>query len=289
MDVITGRFSEYGFPLYEDNDVIPDDDTTLFVCSGMQKLKNRFAKPDGKTYGSVQSCIRTNDLDLVGDGSHLTFFQMIGNFSFGTNDYGRSVRMWRLILEDLGIKNYAVHHHPSRPDHRALWDGCELVEDPECTWTDGEIGGECCEIYVDGLEVGNLVNTLGHSTDVGFGLERLIQVLGGEKRVDDTELFDGSLDPVARDHVRTLKIMRENRVQPGNKGREYVCRRLLRRTLRLTPYIPGMDDWVRSELELLDKRLSTARKLWRKHQGKSPEWWWDTCGVLPEELDLCKT
>src|SRR5580658_9182607 len=93
-EICLKRFEILGFPLVTDTNVIPKDKTTLFVCSGMQQVKDRFETPDGSKYGSIQSCVRTNDLELVGDGSHLTYFEMIGNFSFGGNDYELSVELW---------------------------------------------------------------------------------------------------------------------------------------------------------------------------------------------------
>jgi alanyl-tRNA synthetase len=171
MEVVTWRFESFGFPLVTDPCVIPDDDSTLFICSGMQRVRRRFHPPDGGVYGSLQSCIRTNDLELVGDGSHLTHFQMLGNFSFGGPPYELSVDLWHAILADLGVMPSAVHCHPSRPDLSDLWTrrGYRVVPDEECVWSDGVISGHCCELYVGGLEIGNLVNPLGHSTDVGFG------------------------------------------------------------------------------------------------------------------------
>jgi len=289
LAVVRDRFKEYGFPLEEVRNIIPDDDTTLFVCSGMQNLKHYFRNRDGTTYGSLQSCVRTNDLDLVGDGSHLTHFVMLGNFSFGGPPYEHSVRMWDTILTDLGLSRQCeIHVHPSQDWHKALWEklGYPARYDEECVWSDGEIGGFCCEVYYNGLEIGNLVNPLTHSTDVGFGLERLLQVLEGATRIDNTSLFNQEYHPVVRDHCRTLTLMRENGIVPGNKGRDYVCRRLLRRVLKYGHYDPSLQDWVHSEQELLDKRLTTAKKAWRKHKAKPPEWWWDTFGVLPEEMEL---
>lgn len=281
LEVISKRFDEFGFPLHYDRNIIPDDDTTLFVCSGMQRLKKRFREKNGGVYGSIQSCIRTNDLDLVGDGSHLTYFEMIGNFSFGGIPYECSVQMWDSILRDLNWK-VSVHVHPSRQDHRLLWKDYEIIHDPECVWSDGEIGGNCCEIYYGNLEIGNLVNPLGHSTDVGFGLERMIQVLESKKRVDETSLFDQSLSSVARDHVRSLSVMRDSGIYPGNKGRHYICRRLLRRVL--SEPTPQLADWVEEEKSLLEKRIPRARKMWLKYKDKPKEWWMETCGVTPDEI-----
>lgn len=284
LSVIRNRFNQYGFPLNENRNIIPDDDTTLFVCSGMQKFKSLFNNPDGTVQGSLQSCIRTNDLDSVGDGHHLTSFTMIGNFSFEGPEYEVSTKMWSDILSDLQI-NSIIHVHPEREDHKNLWLklGHQVVYDKDCVWSDGNIGGYCCEVYHKELEIGNLVNTLDKSTDVGFGLERMLKVIEN-KPVDETCLFDVNLPPIVRDHVRTLLLMRENGIVPGNKGRNYVCRKLLRKILNQVSEINGLNDWFDEERKLLDDRVTKAKKALKKHKNKSPEWWWDTFGVFLEEI-----
>lgn len=287
LEFVFSKFESFGFPLVVDDEIIPEDDTTLFICSGMQRVKSRFLTPDGSRHGSLQSCVRTNDLDLVGDGTHLTFFQMLGNFHFGGN-YEFSVELWHSLLSDLKIPVDSVHCHPDRDDHKQLWvrRGYSVTDDPECVWSDGNIGGNCCEIYSHGLEIGNLVHTLGESVDVGFGWERLHQIVERVSRVDRTSLFPPG-HPVVADHSRTLEVFWRHRVEPGNKGRNYVCRRLLRRIIPLLEdekFIFG--EWLESEREQKVKRLAEAKRLWKRHRDKPTEWWWTTCGILPEEIPL---
>lgn len=286
LDVVNRRFVDFGFPIVIDRNILPDDDSTLFICSGMQRVKNRFLDCDGSHYGSLQSCIRTNDLDLVGDGSHLTYFEMLGNFSFGGNDFELSVELWDSIIKDLNIPISEVHVHPSRLDHKQMWRkrNYNVVNDPTCQWSDGNISGECCELFLGDLEIGNLVNPLGHSTDVGFGWERLHQVVEGKSRVDETSLFDQGLDFISRDHLRTLTIMRECGIKPGSKGREYICRRLLRRVM--DSGIQGFDEWIEVERGLRDSKIQRGKKKFKKFQDKTPEWWYETFGIFPEELSL---
>jgi alanyl-tRNA synthetase len=291
LELVSRRFTEFGIPLEIDRTVVPTDDTTLFTCSGMQRHKGRFEQPDGSGHGSVQSCVRTNDLELVGDGTHLTSFEMVGNFSFGGDDYERSVELWDCLLRDLEIEVTHVTCHPTRGDHRELWTrrGYPVVPLESCRWSDGEIGGFCCEVFVGDLELGNLVNPLGHSTDVGFGLERLLMTWEGKQRVEQTSLFRQDLHPVVSDHVRTLELLRENGVQPGGKGRGYVCRRLVRRILPLIgdpSELPSLTDWIVGEQEHQRQRLKTGRRLWRKFKDRSPEFWRETFGLTPEDLDL---
>lgn len=284
MDLIRNRFESFGFPLIIDRNVIPDDDSTLFICSGMQRVKDRFLNPDGSKHGSLQSCIRTNDLESVGDGSHLTYFEMLGNFSFGGNDYEISVEMWHSIIKDLRIPISEVRVHPDRMDHKSMWikRGYHVVNDRKCQWSDGNIHGECCELFRSNMEVGNLVNPLRHSTDVGFGWERLIQILENKHRVDETSLFDQTLDPVVRDYCRTLRVLRECGVTPGPKGKEYVCRRLLRKVLHCQ--LDGLQDWIDSERELRDRNLKLVQRLSKRYGNKPPEWWHKTFGILPVDL-----
>lgn len=252
----------------------------------MQKVRNKFSNPDGTVYGSLQSCVRTNDLDLVGDGTHLTSFGMLGNFSFGGPSYNVSCEMWTNILRDLRVELEPIHVHPDRDDHKAIWRGLghEVVDDPECVWSDGQIGGHCCEVYSRGVEIGNLVNPLGHSTDVGFGFERLMMVLEGKSRADETSLFDQRFDPVTRDHVRTLSLFHANGIKPGGKGRGYVCRVLLRKVLHIEVGPQTWSDWIEVEKKVQAGSMERGRRMWNRHKDKSPEWWWQTCGLTPDDL-----
>lgn len=99
------HFGSFGFPLVVDTNLIPPDDdlSTLFICSGMQPLKRRFREPDGSNYGSLQSCLRANDLDAVGDGTHLSYFEMLGNFRFGGDGYEESVELWSSLMRKLQV------------------------------------------------------------------------------------------------------------------------------------------------------------------------------------------
>jgi hypothetical protein len=256
----------------------------------MQNLKSRFKDPDGGRLSTLQTCIRTNDIDVVGDGTHLTSFGMMGNFSFGNGDYVDSVKLWDGIVRELELPVTTVHVHPTRFDHAGLWRGLgyAVVLDPSCEWTDGEIGGHCCELYCGDLEIGNLVNTLEYSTDVGFGWERIIQIVEGKRRVDQTSLFRQDVHPVVADHLRTLQVLLDNGIRPGNKGREYICRRLLRRVLRfpLPADLGPLTTWVAEEHAQRERRLEKGRKLLRRHGDKDNQWWWESCGILPEEREL---
>jgi alanyl-tRNA synthetase len=259
----------------------------------MQQVKDRFETPDGTKYGSIQSCIRTNDLELVGDGSHLTYFEMIGNFSFGGDDYQVSVELWDSIVRDLGIKVDYVTYHPTRDDHKLLWTRKGYVTKPDesCRWSDGNIGGFCCELFVGDLEIGNLVNPLDHSTDVGFGHERLLQVVEGKTRVNQTSLFRQDLHPIVSDHYRTLTSLRQNGISPGSYGRDYICRRLVRRLLDHEEdlnKLPEFKEWIEVEQDLLERRLKTGLRLWRRHKDKTVEWWKDTLGIDPDVYEIIK-
>lgn len=288
--IIQRHFNLNRFSFEISDNVIPNDDSTYFVCSGMQNLKQRFAAKDLGRLGNLQTCIRVNDLDEVGDGTHLSLFKMLGNFSFGNGDYEVSVKMWASILFQLGLwHNSSVHIHPEADDHWKLWGiyTDRLVSDSDCKWSDGNIGGYCCEIYYNGLEIGNLVNPLGHSTDVGFGWERLLQVLQGKERVSDTDLFDTSLTYLQRDHVRTLACFKQNDIFPTNKGRGYICKKLIRNLLRenIDFSYSGLEDWLDVERSKILKIVNNGQNLLKKHGGKPESWWMDTLGITKEELN----
>jgi alanyl-tRNA synthetase len=293
LEVVNRRLVQHGFPEVEvRTGVLPPqtDRSTLFVCSGMQPLRDRFLRPDGGKLSTLQTCVRTVDLEEVGDGRHLSSFGMLGSFHFGGGDYSDSCRMWSEILSDLGIRVDEVHVHPTQSEHRRLWEtlGHTVVDDPECVWDDGQgLGGYCCEVYVGGLELGNLVHTLGHSVDVGFGLERLVQVVEGKSRVDETSLFRQDCHPVVRDHERTVNILLEQGVGPGNRGREYVCRRLVRRILPLLPEGTG-GEVVERERRLQSVCVQTLRRAFRRYRDRDDEFFRSTFGVTPEDVSLVR-
>jgi len=259
----------------------------------MQEVKERFTEPDLSHHGSVQSCVRTNDLNEVGDGSHLTYFEMVGNFSFGCDDYLQSVILWHLIIQDLGIPVTHVTYYPGQTEHQKMWEslGYRTVPDTECKWSDGNIGGYCCEMFVGDLEIGNLVNTLSVSTDVGFGLERLLQVVENKQRVDQTSIFRQDVCPVVRDHVRFLSSMIENDITPGSKGRNSVCRKVIQRLLKTgvdLGKLPEFRDWLIPEKELQERRIEIGRRKWRKFGDRSEQFWFETYGLTTEDLEIIK-
>lgn len=145
-------------------------------------------------------------------------------------------------------------------------------------------------MYVGELEVGNLVNTLGHSVDVGFGWERLHQVVEGKKAVHETSLFRQDLHPVVADHLRALEALSGEGIRTGYKGRDSVYRRLLQRVAMFPDDLPklpdGLSSWVRVERDLQERRLERGRRLWPRHKNKPPEWWKNTHGLSPEDLRL---
>lgn len=291
-ETIQRHFFSNGFPFELSNNIIPENDpTTLFVSAGMQLLKSRFQNPNGTSYGNVQHCVRTNDIEKVGDGAHLTFFQMVGSFGFGTNDYQRHCDMWTHIMEDLNIPISHVNVHPESGFERH-WKQFPVRYDLNCIWTDGNVGGYCSELFTpSGLEVGNLVNPLGHSVDVGFGYERMLQIIEGKNRVDETSCFRQDLDRVSRDHFRTLNVFHEQGITPGNKGRNYICRFLLRRFIRLNPKPVECQFymWQVDEKQRMEQSIHDGRRFWKRHGDKPENFWWDSFGIMPEELPLIKT
>lgn len=295
IEVVNNKFNKYGFPEMDIcRNIIPTDNTTLFVCSGMQELKNRFQTPDNSTYSSLQSCIRTNDLDAIGDGTHLSSFEMIGNFSFSAIEYKKSCEMWLEIVDVLGVMPDYVTFHPECEEHQKIWEslGQTTVESEECVWSDGDIGGYCTEMFKSDIEIGNLVNTAGTMTDVGFGAERLAMFMENKDRADMTSLFPQVDNPVLRDHLRTIDLLHENNVFPGNKRRNYISRLLIRRCLAQSDldFFRNYEffQWFADEHQRKEKAILSAKSSIRRHRNKDYQFWFATFGVLPEEIDRLK-
>lgn len=253
----------------------------------MQVIQDNFTEPILERYSSLQSCIRTNDIDFVGDGSHLTYFEMLGNFSFQNYDYSYACLMWNRIIRELHLPVSHITVHPTQQAHSLLWKemGYFVVEDESCVWSNGNIGGYCCEVFCDDLEVGNLVNPLEHSVDVGFGFERLVQVYEGKERVDDTSLFDTSLPYILRDHLRALTSLYNTGISPGAKGPNSICRQLVRRILPFQYTLPNwLTVWIEREKRLIEQKQSLLIKYENQFVNKSFEYWYQTYGLTEEEI-----
>jgi alanyl-tRNA synthetase len=258
-----------GIPVHQVDHVRPYDSTTLFCPAGMQQFKPMFRNPDYRgTLANIQACLRINDLEEIGDGTHLLNFEMMGLFSFREMSVEEAIDFWFAFLEQIGARPDRVTIHPDRMDAwRGFYDGRRVMvtADADCVWSDGEIGGYCTEFYRDGVEIGNIVNTGGDCIDVGFGLDRLAFALG-EPALDEVEALRGGV----------MKII-DSGYEPGPKQQGYVLRKLLRELVRRDA--PLDHPFYRAEAARQSKLRATFERLWSKHSDKPAQWWLDTHGI----------
>jgi len=304
-------FVERGHTAVPSMSVVPGGDSTLlFTNSGMVQFKDVFLGTDKRPYKRAvdsQKCMRVagkhNDLDDVGrDDTHHTFFEMLGNWSFG--DYYKKEAIawaWQLLTEVWGLdKNrlYATVFKddkgdiPTDEEAASNWlkqpgfgsDHLFYMGRKDNFWEMAETGpcGPCSEMHFDlrpdagkvvqealdtdrFVELWNLVfiqyNRLSPTqldplpakhVDTGMGFERLVSILQGVDSNYKTDLFTNSLDVlrsltghsekemladftpyrVVCDHVRTASFLIADGVVPGNVGRNYVTRMIIRRGAR---------------------------------------------------------
>lgn len=258
-------------PFKVENSVLSYDETTLFCPAGMQQFKKQFKdKKYTGTKGNIQPCIRLNDINELGDGTHLAYFNMIGLFSFRDWSVEKTVNFWLEFIEDrLKLKVHEVTIHPKRKNWSKFYayKNVAILENADNEWSDGEIGGYCTEFFHNGIEIGNIVNPLGECIDVGFGFERLDQLVNNKPALTKLE----SLESV-------IQVLIANGVEPSNKGHGYVLRKLLRELVKnggkMTYLRCFNDELIRQEV-IKEK----YNKLKSKHIDKPKEWWFDTHGI----------
>ncbi len=309
-------FEERQHEVVRSSPLIPQNDPTLlFANAGMNQFKDVFLGRETRRYkraATSQKCVRAggkhNDLENVGlTARHHTFFEMLGNFSFG--DYFKKEAIayaWEFLTGTLGLEKdrftatifmgeEGVPRDTEAFDHwRAYLPAERILElgKKDNFWAMGDTGpcGPCSELhYYQGdslpcaeveagrpclgvacecdrfLEIWNLVfmqfnrdqsGTLtplpAACVDTGMGLERVTAVVQGKLNNYDTDLFvplieatsklcgvkygaspatDISLRVIA-DHLRATTFLVSDGVLPGNEGRGYVLRKIMRRALR---------------------------------------------------------
>ena len=258
--------------------LLPTDSSVLFTTAGMQQFKPYYTGTADamKDFGSlntvsIQKSMRTSDIDSVGDESHLTFFEMLGNFSFGGYWKKEAIEYaYEFITKEMGLNIDYVSVFagegivPADEESENIWksvDSSITVKRhgrADNFWGPTGSEGPCgptTEIYVNGLEVWNIVfnqyyqhadkhleplKTQG--IDTGMGLERLAMVVQQKQNIFETDLFeplikilpeniDIRIQRIMVDHARASAFLISDGVVPSNKEQGYVLRRLLRRLI----------------------------------------------------------
>ncbi len=303
-------FKSKGHTIVASSSLVPSNDPTLlFVNSGMVQFKDVFLGKEKRAYSRATTSQRSlraggkhNDLENVGyTARHHTFFEMLGNFSFG--DYFKKDAIqyaWELLTKVYKLPPEKLWATVYETDDEAyeLWTGMiglpkervvRIGDKPggqkyqsDNFWQMADTGpcGPCSEIFFDHgpgiaggppgtpeqdgdryIEIWNLVfmqfnrddKGVMHplpkpSVDTGMGLERIAAVLQGKHSNYEIDLFQDLIKAAARetkqtklknpslnviaDHIRACSFLIVDGVIPGNEGRGYVLRRIVRRAIR---------------------------------------------------------
>jgi alanyl-tRNA synthetase len=337
---IRAGFLEYfrskGHTVVPSSPLVPaNDPTLLFVNSGMVQFKDVFLGKERRQYVRATSSQRSlraggkhNDLENVGyTARHHTFFEMLGNFSFG--DYFKKDAIqfaWELLTRVYELdpaRLWATVYHTDDEAYE-LWTGTVGVPGSRVVrigdkpggqryqsdnfWQMADTGpcGPCSEIFYDHgpgvaggppgsaeadgdryIEIWNLVfmqfnrddQGVLHplpkpSVDTGMGLERIAAVLQGKHSNYEIDLFQDLIRAAARetrqkdlknpslnviaDHIRACSFLIVDGVIPGNEGRGYVLRRIIRRAIRHGYKLGQHRPFFHRLVEDLDRTMGEA-------------------------------
>lgn len=230
--------------------LVPDDPSVLLTTAGMQQFKRYYtgeldARNDfgALSTASIQKCFRTSDIDEVGDESHLTFFEMLGNFSFGGYFKKEAIEYaHEFITQELGLKIDYVSvfegdkEVPSDKESEDIWKSLGIKNIKKAGRADNFWGptgsegpcGPTTEIYIDGTEIWNIVfneyymrpdkkleSLKQKGVDTGMGLERLAMVSQGVPTVFDTDLFRPFINSIQEDASENIISERVRFSGPG--------------------------------------------------------------------------
>jgi alanyl-tRNA synthetase len=229
-------FKSKGHAIAPSSSLIPTDASVLFTTAGMQQMKPFYlgeASPWGDKVTSSQKCLRTNDIDEVGDDTHLTFFEMLGNFAFNNSVTKREAISWayefitkemNLTIDYVSVFRDDESGIPPDEESREIWkeiDSTLTIRDhkkEDNFWGPTGAEGPCgptTEIYVNGVEIWNIVfneyykDTEGKFTkldtfgiDTGMGLERLLVQVQKMGSVYETDIFSGALTMIQESSMK---------------------------------------------------------------------------------------
>lgn len=281
-------FKSRGHAIVLSSSLLPDDPSVLLTTAGMQQFKKYYtgeADPmrdfKYKNTASIQKCFRTSDIDEVGDERHNTFFEMLGNFSFGGYFKKEAISYGKDFFDSIGLEIEYVtvfagdKNVPFDEESFNFWENLGIRDIRKCGREDNFWGptgaegpcGPTTEIYINGVEVWNIVfnefyqqkdGTLEKlktpGVDTGMGLERLAMVSQGKRNIFETDLFLPILDilpgtiserqrRIISDHLRASAFLLSDGVSPSNKEAGYILRRLLRRAL-VYEYINSLNPQI---------------------------------------------
>jgi len=328
-------FEENGHTNVASSSLVPaNDPTLLFTNSGMVQFKDVFLGAEKRPYVravSVQRCLRAggkhNDLENVGyTARHHTFFEMLGNWSFGDYFKREAIRYaWDLLTRVYGLPPEKLWTTVYIDDDDAydIWtkeigvppERCVRIGDNKGAkyasdnfWQMADTGpcGPCSEIFYDHgsevwggppgspesegdryIEIWNLVfmqfdrDAAGKLTplpapcvDTGMGLERLAAVLQHVHSNYEIDLFQDLIRAAVRetgakdylnpslrviaDHIRACAFLVVDGVIPGNEGRGYVLRRIIRRAIRHGYQLGQRQPFFHRLVEDLDRTMGDA-------------------------------
>ena len=218
-------FEKRGHKLVPSSSLLPTDPSVLLTTAGVQQFKPYYTGEADAMHdfgslntASVQKSFRTTDIDEVGDGTHLTFFEMMGNFSFGGYFKKEAIEYaYELITKEFGLKiDYVTvfggdQDVPEDTETQKIWKEIDpTIEIKKMGREDNFWGptgnegpcGPTTEIFVNGIEIWNLVFNEFYShkdgkleklktpgVDTGSSLERMVAVIGGKDHIFDTDLL----------------------------------------------------------------------------------------------------